>query len=199
MTEIGASKAEARAAAFLRRKTARAQVDQALAQRHLLGWLSQFAGQTLAGYMPINSEIDPLPVMAQWAAQGPVCVPVIDGPGLPLRFRQWRPGCAMIEGPFRALVPEEGAFLDPEVLIVPLLAFDRGGRRLGYGGGYYDRTLQGLRAMRPTQAAGFAFAAQETPRLVTEATDQPLDVMITETGVILPHPPKPLAPAQRPA
>lgn len=199
MTDIGESKSEARAAAFLRRKTARAQVDQASAQLHLHSWLSQFTGRTLSGYMPINSEIDPLPVMTQWAAHGSVCVPVIDGPGLALRFRQWQPGCAMIEGPFRALVPEEGAFLVPEVLIVPLLAFDRCGRRLGYGGGYYDRTLQGLRAMRPTQAGGFAFAAQETLRLPTEATDQPLDAVITETGVILPPRTKPLAPTERPA
>ena len=81
-------------------------------------------------------------------------------------------------------MPETGAWLVPEVLIVPLVAFDRAGGRLGYGGGFYDRTLARLRAARPTLAVGFAYAAQEADRLPLEPTDQPLDAIVTERGVI---------------
>ena len=91
----------------------------------------------------------------------------------------------MLEGEFGALIPAEGAWIEPEVLIVPLLAFDARGFRLGYGGGFYDRTLEGLRARRPTLALGFAFAAQEMDEVPIEDTDQPLDAIVTETGVRL--------------
>jgi 5-formyltetrahydrofolate cyclo-ligase len=83
-------------------------------------------------------------------------------------------------------VPAEGDWIEPEVLIVPLLQFDRRGYRLGYGGGYYDRTLQRLRSARPTVAIGFAFAAQEVAEVPTEHTDQRLDLIVTEVEVIGP-------------
>jgi 5-formyltetrahydrofolate cyclo-ligase len=118
------------------------------------------------------------------AHQGPVCVPVIPGPGMPLRFREWSPGCRMVAGAFGALIPAEGAWLEPQVLIVPLLSFDRRGYRLGYGGGFYDRTLERLRSRGATLALGFAFAAQEVAEVPTEPTDQPLDAVLTETGLI---------------
>jgi 5-formyltetrahydrofolate cyclo-ligase len=120
------------------------------------------------------------------AHRGPVCVPVIAGPGRPLRFRQWAPGCPMVAGEFGALIPAEGDWLEPEVLIVPLLAWDRHGYRLGYGGGFYDRTLEMLRARRPRRAVGFAFAAQEVPEVPREANDQRLDLIVTETGAVTP-------------
>jgi len=135
----------------------------------------------LSGYMPMRTEIDPLPAMA--AHQGPVGVPVIIAKATPLRFREWSPGAAMIEGTFKAMIPAEGAWLDPEVLIVPLLAFDAHGYRLGYGGGFYDRTLAGLRARGPVLAVGFAFAAQEVPEVPIDAFDQRLDAVVTEKGV----------------
>jgi 5-formyltetrahydrofolate cyclo-ligase len=109
---------------------------------------------------------------------------VIDGPGLPLRFRAWRPDVALVPGPFGALVPEAGEEIRPQVLIVPLVAFDRTGLRLGYGGGYYDRTLALLRARGPVHAVGFAYAAQEAPALPSEATDLPLDAVVTEEEVV---------------
>jgi 5-formyltetrahydrofolate cyclo-ligase len=90
----------------------------------------------------------------------------------------------LIEGEFGARIPAEGAWLEPEVLIVPLLAWDRRGYRLGYGGGFYDRTLERLRSRHPTLAVGFAFAAQEVPEVPTEPVDQPLDAIITEEGVL---------------
>ena len=175
-------KALARQAAFARRAAAHA-AGQGQAAEILGDFLSAHAGKTLSGYMPMRTEIDPLPAMA--AHQGPVGVPVIIGKGQPLRFREWSPGARMVEGTFKALVPEEGAWVEPQVLIVPLLAFDARGYRLGYGGGFYDRTLEGLRARHPVLAVGFAFSAQEVDEVPTEPTDQRLDAIVTEKGVTL--------------
>jgi 5-formyltetrahydrofolate cyclo-ligase len=178
LTEI---KAEARRAAFATRKAAFA-AGQGQSAELLGDFLAGQAGRVLSGYMPMRTEIDPLPAMA--VHQGPVCVPVIPGKGMPLRFREWSPGCAMEAGEFGAMIPAEGAWLEPQVLIVPLLAFDRRGYRLGYGGGFYDRTLERLRARHPVLAVGFAFAAQEVEAVPTEPTDQKLDAIITEAGLI---------------
>ena len=84
----------------------------------------------------------------------------------------------------RAAIPAAGDWITPEIVIVPLVAFSRTGGRLGYGGGFYDRTLEELRAVKPTLAIGFAFAAQELDDLPLEPTDQPLDLIVTEQGVI---------------
>jgi 5-formyltetrahydrofolate cyclo-ligase len=175
-------KALAREAAFAARKAAFV-AGQGQAAEILADYLAGQSGRVLSGYMPMRTEIDPLPAMA--AHQGPVGVPVIIGRGQALKFREWTPGSAMVEGAFKALIPEEGAWVEPEVLIVPLLAFDAQGYRLGYGGGFYDRTLEGLRARGPVLAVGFAFAAQEVPQVPTEATDQRLDAVVTEQGVRL--------------
>ena len=89
----------------------------------------------------------------------------------------------MVAGAFGAMIPVDPEFFEPGIVIVPLLTFTRTGARLGYGGGFYDRTLEGLRAKRPTLAIGFAFAGQEGD-VPLEATDQPLDLIVTEAGVI---------------
>jgi len=155
------------------------------ATRHLLDRISPARGLVIAGYMPIRTEIDPLPAMtALHAAGARIGVPVIAGEGRPLDFREWVPGCDMINGPFGAQVPESGDWLTPSVLIVPLVGFDRARNRLGYGGGFYDRTLHRLRAAAPTRAIGFAFAAQELGRLEVEPTDERLDAVVTEGEVI---------------
>lgn len=177
---LEAAKAAARRAAFDRRKAAHGRGLDGAAQNRLIALLTPHQGRPLAGFVPIRTEINPLPVMAAMAAFGPVCVPMIEGAGQPLSFRSWRPGCRMEPGPFGAMVPVAGEAIVPEVLIVPLVAFDRQGGRLGYGGGFYDRTLEALRALRPTFAVGFAFAAQEADALPLEATDQPLDAIVTE-------------------
>ncbi|SDW75569.1 5-formyltetrahydrofolate cyclo-ligase [Roseicitreum antarcticum] len=135
----------------------------------------------LSGYMPMRSEVDPLPAMA--AHRGPVCVPVVQGKGQPLAFRRWTHDAAMVAGAFGATVPAAGDWLRPRVLIVPLLAFDAQGYRLGYGGGFYDRTLGGLRADGAVLAIGLAFAAQARAEVPVEATDQPLDAIATEDGL----------------
>ncbi|MFN3721419.1 MAG: 5-formyltetrahydrofolate cyclo-ligase [Paracoccaceae bacterium] len=173
-------KTVARQAAFAARKAAFA-AGQGQAAELLADVLGAYRGAVLAGYMPMRTEIDPLPAMA--AHQGPVGVPVIIGRGTPLRFREWSPGSIMMAGDFGALIPEDGGWLEPEVLIVPLLAFDAGGYRLGYGGGFYDRTLERLRARGRVLAVGFAFAAQEVVAVPVEATDQRLDMIVTEQGV----------------
>lgn len=176
-----AVKKAARAAGFAARKAAFA-AGQGQAAEILADYLAAHSGKALAGYMPMRTEIDPLRAMA--AHQGVVAVPVITGAGQALRFREWSPGCAMMPGDFGALIPAEGAWVEPEVLIVPLVGFDARGYRLGYGGGFYDRTLEGLRARGPVLAIGFAFAAQELPEVPIEPTDQRLDVIVTERGVL---------------
>jgi 5-formyltetrahydrofolate cyclo-ligase len=177
---IDEAKALARQAAFAARKVAFA-AGQGDAARHLITALAPHRGKVLAAYMPMRTEIDPLPAMS--AHQGAVGVPVIMGKGLPLQFRQWTPDTPMIEGEFKALIPATGDWIRPEVLIVPLLAFDARGYRLGYGGGFYDRTLEGLRARGPVVAIGFAFSAQEVSEVPIDATDQRLDLIVTENGI----------------
>ncbi|MEM7597424.1 MAG: 5-formyltetrahydrofolate cyclo-ligase [Pseudomonadota bacterium] len=183
MSDLAEIKAAARKAAFARRKDAHA-VASAGSAAHLSELLAGHRGVPLAGYMPIRTEIDPLPAMAEAAAHGPVGVPVIQGEGRPLEFSRWEPEGALRDGAFGARVPVVDDFFDPEILIVPLVAFDRQGGRLGYGGGFYDRTLERLRARRATLAIGFAYSAQEADTLPLEPTDQPLDMIITEREVI---------------
>lgn len=180
MSDLVEMKAAARKAGFAARKEAFAR-GQGQAAEILGDFLAEHRGKSLAGYMPMRTEIDPLPAMA--AHQGPVGVPVILGPGQALKFREWTPGCDMQEGAFKAYIPVEGLWIEPEVVIVPLVAFDARGYRLGYGGGFYDRTLEGLRARRPTLAIGFAFAAQEVDEVPIEPTDQRLDMIVTENGI----------------
>ena len=176
-------KAAARKAAFARRKAA-FEASTGAQAGVLSAFLAGHRGVPVSGFMPINSEIDPLPAMAEAAAYGPVGVPVIRAKGSPLVFSRWEPEGQMIEGPFRALIPAEEHLIIPEIVIVPLVAFDRQGGRLGYGGGFYDRTLERLRGRGPVLAIGFAFGAQEAEDLPLEPTDQPLDLVITEAEAI---------------
>ena len=185
MTDPAAQrKADARAAAFVRRAEAHA------AARGAAGKLSEVLaghrGVPLAGYAAMRTEIDPRPALEEAAAYGPVGLPVIEAPATPLRFRLWTPDSTMVKGTFGAPVPEAGDWMIPQILIVPLVAFDRRGGRLGYGGGFYDRTLAILRSRGPVLAIGFAYAAQEADPLPQEATDQPLDLVVTETEIIEP-------------
>ncbi|MFC3086389.1 5-formyltetrahydrofolate cyclo-ligase [Tabrizicola soli] len=184
MTDVKAPdfKAVARAEAFARRAAAFA-AGQGQAAEILADFLAPHRGKALSGYMPMRSEIDPLPAMA--AHQGPVGVPVILEKAAPLRFREWSPGCRLVEGAFRAMIPEEGAWIEPQVMIVPMLAYDARGYRLGYGGGFYDRTLELLRARGPVLAVGFAFGAQEMAEVPVDGFDQRLDAVVTEKGVTL--------------
>ncbi|MDZ7906476.1 MAG: 5-formyltetrahydrofolate cyclo-ligase [Cypionkella sp.] len=181
-----AVKATARKDAFARRKAAflaaGAQDMVARANDHMRAALRPFAGQVLAGYMPMRTEIDPLAAMHDH--QGALCVPVIIAAATPLKFAAYFEGTKMQAGEFGALIPAKLAYLTPQVLIVPLLAYDARGYRLGYGGGFYDRTLAGLRARGPVTAIGFAFSAQKMGEVPTDATDQALDMIVTENGIL---------------
>jgi len=193
MTDTAELKAGLRKTAYAARKLAHA--TPGLGERateNLLAEIEPWMGSVVAGYMPIRTEIDPRPAMTVLSEHNRICVPVIVAPGSPLEFYLWTPGCEMVEGPFGAHIPAEDISVFPTVLIVPLVGFDAGCNRLGYGGGYYDRTLEKLRAEVPVRAIGFAYAAQELPPLPLEPTDQPLDAIVTERGVLYPSP-QPLA------
>lgn len=179
----GSAKAEARKLAARTRDAACTPDRQAALAAHLTIALSSHKGRPLSGYLPIRSEADPVPAMAALSRHGPVGVPEVTGPGEPLRFRLWTPGAPLEQGSFGVMIPTDAPEMTPEILIVPLLAFDARGFRLGYGGGFYDRTLAALRAQGPVQAIGLAFAAQEVSALPVEATDQPLDAIVTEKGL----------------
>ena len=136
----------------------------------------------VSGYWPMRGELDPRPALLALAAAGhPLCLPVVAGKARPLFFRAWAPGAALVPGAFGAEVPApESPVLQPSLLLVPLLAFDRRGYRLGYGGGFYDRTLAALRRAGEVTAVGLAFAGQEFDRVPAEATDERLDWIVTE-------------------
>jgi len=150
----------------------------------LSSFLEKFRGLPMAGYMPIRTEIDPIPSMAKMSVYGKVGVPVIQDANEPLLFAEWTPSIEMTEGPFGATVPFSKIYFKPELLIVPLVAFDRQGGRIGYGGGFYDRTLEKLKIEKPVLAVGFAYSCQEIEQVPLEKTDQRLDFVITEKDIL---------------
>jgi 5-formyltetrahydrofolate cyclo-ligase len=145
-------------------------------------------GAVVSGYWPFRTEIDPRPLMARLAWLGArLALPVTPPKGSdePLSFRAWRPEAPLEPGAFG--VPEPGAdceTVEPDLLLVPLLAFDRAGGRLGYGAGHFDRTLEGLRARRRITALGLAFRVQEVERTPVHGHDQLLDAILTEAAYI---------------
>lgn len=144
-------------------------------------------GAVIGGYWPIGDEFDPRPLMLRLASQGVgLALPVITEPGAPLAFRSWQPGTALKPGPQGTSEPEGPLCTDAVIMVlVPLLAFDRRGQRLGYGGGYYDRTLAMLRH-RPgfCHAIGMGFAAQRVAQVPAGPMDAPLDAILTEQAFI---------------
>lgn len=141
----------------------------------------------VAAYWPMTDEFDAGPLIAAMLRTGRrVVLPVTPPEPAPLIFRRYTAETGLRPARFGTHEPSPAApVLVPTVLFVPLLAFDAGGRRLGYGGGYYDRTLAALRVDRKVMAYGLAFAAQELPRVPTDALDQPLDGIVTERGLRL--------------
>jgi len=136
----------------------------------------------IAGFWPIGSEVDIMPALARYAVLGhAIALPVVVGRGTPLVFRRWRDGDDMDTGPFDIAEPKAAAEdLSPEVLFVPMLSFDRAGYRLGYGGGFYDRTLRRLRARKAIVAIGVAYGVQEFLETPHGPNDEPLDWIVTE-------------------
>jgi 5-formyltetrahydrofolate cyclo-ligase len=141
------------------------------------------AGATVSGFWPIGDEFDPRPLMEALAARGHrLCLPVVVGKGRPLAFRVWAPGDALERAGFGLSVPAwDAPPAIPRFLIVPLLAFDRRGFRLGYGAGFYDRTLAELKGhAKGAFALGVGFASQEIPEVPALPHDQRLDAIATE-------------------
>ncbi len=136
----------------------------------------------VSGFWPIKEEIDIRPLLDDLFAQGcRLALPVVQGRGLPLLFRAWRPGDPLEAGVFGTLQPSaEREVLEPDGLIVPLLACDEEGWRLGYGGGFYDRTLAGLRARKTVTAVGVGFDDQLVPGVPHGPSDQRLDWLLTD-------------------
>jgi 5-formyltetrahydrofolate cyclo-ligase len=143
-------------------------------------------GAIVAGFMPMKSEINPLPLMRKLAAAGArLALPVVAGKGQPLIMRAWGFGEPLSSGVWGIREPPPTApAVAPDILIVPLLAFDRAGQRIGYGAGYYDMTIAALRTKREVVAIGLAFAAQEIAAVPATARDVPLDLVLTEREVI---------------
>ncbi len=112
-----------------------------------------------------------------------LCLPVVTAKQCPLRFKAWTFGASLVRGEHDILVPESGSWVVPDVAIVPLLAFDSRGYRLGYGGGYYDRTIAALKADNELIAVGLAFSGQEIAVVPISDTDHKLDAIVTECGV----------------
>ncbi|ESR23667.1 5-formyltetrahydrofolate cyclo-ligase [Lutibaculum baratangense] len=143
-------------------------------------------GGVVSCFSSFGNELDTAPLIAALDRLGcRLALPVVGRKGHPLTFRPWRPGDEMKPGPFGILqpLPERGR-VEPSLFLAPLLLFDREGYRLGYGGGFYDRTLQEARSRRKILAIGLAFAEQEFPRVPRESYDQRLDGVLTDEGIV---------------
>ena len=137
----------------------------------------------ISAYLAIGDEIDPLAVLDP--SQGSLCLPVMIAKGQPLQFRRWSPGAPLVARMWGIREPDAAAeTVTPDTLLVPLLAFDRTGTRLGYGGGFFDRTLAALRASGPVTAIGLAFDAQQVDSVPQADYDEPLDYVVTPTRLM---------------
>ena len=183
-TAPSVSKADLRAAALAKREALsdkqRAKSAQALAKRGLP--VEIVRNLVISGYSPIRNEIDPMPLMIKLAAQGArLALPVINARGKSLTFRAWSPTDRLMMGPLGIPEPSPAAAeLVPDVMLVPLAAFDRGGHRIGYGAGHYDHTFAHLRKSHAVTGIGLAFAIQETPAIPALSHDVALDFVLTE-------------------
>ena len=181
------SKADLRAAALAARDALsaaeRVTAADALAERGLP--LPIVPGCVVAGYSPIRSEIDPAPLMRKLAANGArLALPTVTARGQSLSFRAWSPSDRLMQGPLGIPEPSPAAAeVVPDIMMVPLAAFDRLGHRIGYGAGHYDHTFSHLRKIKAVTGIGLAFAAQEIDAVPALSHDERLDFVLTETKV----------------
>ncbi len=187
--EANNTKALARSAA--RKIRALAHEEQKLAAplallAHAFPVVEQAGRSVVSGFFPYQSEIDVRPLLGKLAGDGwTTCLPIVIADNQPLEFRRWLPGEPTVAGVWGIpRPPEDMPVVVPDVLLVPLLAFDRSGYRLGYGGGYYDRTLALLRGAKTVVAIGVAYSAQEVDAVPHDGRDQMLDFVMTEKEVI---------------
>jgi 5-formyltetrahydrofolate cyclo-ligase len=141
-------------------------------------------GLIVSGFFPCRSEIDTLPLLARLHSEGWITsLPAVRAERQPLVFRKWTPGEPTVPGVWSIpMPPEDAPEVEPDVLLVPLLAYDAAGYRLGYGGGFYDRTIAALRRRKPITAIGVGYVAQELPHVPHGAMDEKLDYVLTEVG-----------------
>jgi 5-formyltetrahydrofolate cyclo-ligase len=186
--DISHKKAELRREAAARRDALPAEVRKAAAEVIAARAfpLSLAPGTVVSGFMPMKSEINPLTLMKTLADAGAkLALPKIAGRGKPLVMRAWKWGAPLDTGQWGIREPKPDApEVEPDILLVPLLAFDRAGQRIGYGAGYYDMTIARLRSLKKVTAVGVAFAMQEVPAVPATERDARLDLVLTENDVI---------------
>jgi 5-formyltetrahydrofolate cyclo-ligase len=185
--QTGEDKRAARTRALARRAAAFAAHGPAAGASlaaHGLSFLDLAPGAIVSGFSAIRDEIDAAPLLARLHAAGySLGLPVMQGKGLPLVFRAWSPGDAMGTAQWDIAEPlPDKPVLEPDVVLVPLLAFDAAGHRLGYGGGFYDRTLARLRTIKPVVAVGVAYDELKVDAVPHRSYDQPLDWVLTPSG-----------------
>jgi 5-formyltetrahydrofolate cyclo-ligase len=181
------AKKEMRAEATARRKSAFEQHGaeaSRLIAAHGLDFLQIKPETVVSGFAAIRDEINPAPLMTWLNAEGfKLALPVMQGKGLPLLMRSWAPGDAMSPAAWGIAEPlDDKPEVEPDVVLVPLLAFDARGYRLGYGGGFYDRTLGRLRRRKPIIAVGLAYDEQKVDVVPVESYDEKLDWVLTPSG-----------------
>ncbi len=188
MDDISKRKTELRSEAAARRDALPAETRKAAAEAIAARAfpLPITSGAIVAGFMPLTSEIKPLPLMKALVAAGArLALPKIAGRGKPLIMRAWPWGAPLDAGQWDIREPKaDAAEVDPDILLVPLLAFDRNGHRIGYGAGYYDMTIARLRSLKKVTAVGIAFAMQEVPAVPATERDERLDLVLTEREAI---------------
>jgi len=189
-SSVVAAKRQLRDAAKARRATIPAAERAAAATRLAEKGLDDLPGFSarcvVSGFLTIGEEINPVPLMSRLHRDGAtIGLPVMVGKGKPLVFRTWTPGAPLRTVVWGIREPDESApVVEPDVLLVPLLVFDRTGLRLGYGGGFYDRTLHGLRARKRIVTVGLAYASQEVDAVPHLDYDERLDWVLTPEGLI---------------
>jgi len=189
LAAIQSAKIELRRRALATRKdvfAARGAVAAQALSANLTAKFPDVRGKIIAGYWPIGSEIDCRLGLTALHQNGAVaCLPITGQRGDRLVFRRWAPDDALEQGPFGTFHPRSSAaVIEPSVLLIPLLAFDAKGQRLGYGAGYYDRTLSAMRSVKSVMAIGIAFDEQETDLIPTEPTDAALDGVVTDKRLL---------------
>jgi 5-formyltetrahydrofolate cyclo-ligase len=187
ISPTGPSKSDLRAAALATRDVLDdKQRDSAARKIAARGLPIRIArGAIVSGYMPIKSEIDPTPLLRKLAAKGArLALPAVMARGKSLAFRTWSPDDRLLMGPLGILEPSPAATeIVPDIMLVPLAAFDCKGHRIGYGAGHYDFTLAHLRKVKAVTAIGLAFAVQEIEAVPALSHDERLDYVLTETKV----------------
>jgi 5-formyltetrahydrofolate cyclo-ligase len=188
MTDLAAQKAIARKLAGVVRATAHADLSEGAGVALVIAagpFFDQLTPGSVSGFFPFRSEIDTRSLLSAFAARGwDTALPVVVAPETPLSFRAWKPGEAMIAGKWNIPVPEKtAAETVPNVMLVPMLSYDRQGYRLGYGGGFYDLTIATLRKAGKVAVVGVAYSAQEVDTVPRGVHDERLDWVLTESGL----------------